>query len=90
MSRNPFYTGNQTFTIPYKPEALLGPLVVAPIRGVSIKQDVANIGGSLPELMRPRTEGWGNNFLPVYVRPTTEKFDLEKVTKRRSQDKELK
>lgn len=90
MSRNPHYTGNQTFTIPTKVSAVVGSLVEPPVRGVSVKQNIANIGGSLPDLMRPKTEGWWNDYQAVYVRPDREVFDLDTVAKRRSQDKELK
>lgn len=89
MSRNPNYTGNQTYTIPYKEAAIIGGLVAPPVRGTSLKQDVANIGGVLPDLMRPKTEGWWNDFLPAYIRPDKVVFDLGTAAKRRSQDKEL-
>jgi len=89
MSRNPNYTGNQTFTIPTIITAVIGPLVEPPVRGTSAKANVANIGGSLPDLMRPKTEGWWNDYQAVYVRPDREVFDLGTEAKRRSQDKEL-
>jgi hypothetical protein len=90
MSRNPHYTGNQTYSIPTKIASVVGALVAGPVRGTSTKQDIANIGGSLPDLMRPKTEGWWADFQPLYVRPDREVFNLETVAKRRSQDKELK
>lgn len=89
MSRNPNYTGNQTYAIPTKIASILGNLVAPPFRGVSEKQNIANIGGILPDLMRPTTEGWQSNFQPSYNRPDREIFDLGTEAKRRSQDKEL-
>ena len=91
MSRNPNYTGNQTFTIPATISGLFGNgLVAMPKNGTNLKQDIANQKGSLPELMRPKNESWVNNYQPIYNAPTKEVYNLEKEAKRRSADIELK
>jgi len=89
MSRNPNYTGNQTYTIPTKPQSLFGVGMVAmPKSGTNARQNVANQNGSLPDYIRPKTESWTNNYLPVYNPPDKLVFNLENEAKRRSADAE--
>jgi hypothetical protein len=89
MSRNPNYTGNQTFTIPTTPFGLFAPgMVQMPRNGTNPRQNVANQNASLPDYIRPKTESWTNNYLPVYNPPRKVEFNLDTEAKRRSADPE--
>ena len=95
MSKNPHYTGLQTFSIPFVQSSLIQGNIqrqhtynsVADINGQSTKQNVANAINSLPSLIRPKPEGIYSSFLPSYNPPPVEQFDARTATKRRSGDR---
>ena len=93
MSKNPNYTGNQTYTIPSTEIGLFSYAKVAmPKNGTNPKQDLANQGGSLPDYIRPSNESknWYSNYQPQYIPPAKVTFNLDTEPKRRSADPELK
>lgn len=98
MSKNPNYTGLQTFSIPFEQSRLIkGDITkqncyscVADINAQSPKQNIANYNNVVPDIIRPKPENMvlQNNFLPVYNAPTLDAFNLQTEAKRRSQDSE--
>jgi hypothetical protein len=96
MSKNPNYTGLQTFTIPVDIESLIQgnfskPKIFTGVKNFSPRQTLANSANVIPDLMRPKPENMvlDNNFYPSYNPPATTNFPLHTATKRRSQDKEM-
>jgi hypothetical protein len=94
MSKNPNYTGQQTFTIPYDQGSLINSTTVAytprlNMAATSLKQNIANWQNQIPDLIRPRPENMvlAYNFQPFWVAPPKQTFDLNMETERRSQDK---
>ena len=95
MSKNPHYTGLQTFSIPFNQQSLIkGDIhrqhtynAVADINAVSAKQNSANAQNVLRSLIRPKPEGAYNSFLPSYNPPPLEQFDAHTAAKRRSGDR---
>ena len=91
MSRNPNYTGNQTYTIPSSEIGLFSyTKAPMPRNGTNPKQDLDNQGGSLPDYIRPKNESktWYNDYQPQYNPPTKVTFNLDTEAKRRSTDSE--
>lgn len=97
MSKNPNYTGLQTFTIPYDEKSLVSSTRVSytpllNMNGTSLRQNIANWQNKVPDLIRPKPENMvlAFNFQPQYIAPEKEIFDLNMEARRRSQDKEAK
>lgn len=95
MSKNPNYTGMQTFTIPLDMQGVIRgdytmPKIYTGEKIFSPRQNLANSANVIPDLIRPRPEDTTvENFYPSYNAPATINFPLHTATKRRSQDKEL-
>jgi hypothetical protein len=97
MSKNPHYTGLQTFSIPFDQHTLIKGDITKPFTGSlveiagrsaqSAKQNVANAQNRIQNLIRPKPESAYSTFLPSYNPPVLEQFDLNMAAKRRSGDR---
>lgn len=93
MSRNPNYTGEQTYTIPYVKDSIVNTMYLTAIpkmRGL-LSQKVANRNAAVPDHIRPKNESsnWIYDYQPTYNPPTKEVFNLDIENKRRSSDKSI-
>ena len=96
MSKNPNYTGNQTFTVPFDKESLIygytdGKFSFDTARGnfnaQSARANVANKNNqALENYIRPRNENDPAQRIANFVVEPLIKFNLETEAPRRSQD----
>jgi hypothetical protein len=96
MSKNPNYTGNQTFSIPFDAGSLIdgitnGKFSFDTARGNFNAQNpsaiVANRNNlTLPNHIRPRNENDPAQLMPNFVVEPLIKFNLQTDAPRRSQD----
>ena len=96
MSKNPNYTGNQTFTIPFDRNNLIdgftdGKFSFDTARGnFNAQNPSANVANknnlALPNHIRPRNENDPSQRIPNFVVEPLIKFNLQTETPRRSQD----
>lgn len=82
MSRNPNYTGLQTFNIPVNMNALLFGKAPFPVRGVSERQNMANRRDVVVPMIRPRNENAVESVLPSIVVERQPTIDLGTATPR--------
>ena len=96
MSKNPYYTGNQTFTVPFDRESLIyghtdGKFSFDTARGNFNAQNpsanVVNKSNLIPiNDIRPRNENDPSQRIPHFIVEPLIKFNLKTDTPRRSQD----
>jgi len=76
MSRNPNYTGLQTFNIPVNMNALIYGKAPFPVRAVSERQNMANRRDVITPIIRPRNENAVESVLPSIVVERQPQIDL--------------
>jgi len=96
MSKNPNYTGNQTFSIPFDAATLIDGITngkfsfdtaLGNFNAQSSKANVANKNNlSRGIYIRPRNENDPSQSIPNFVVEPLFKFNLQTETPRRSQD----
>ena len=90
MSKNPHYTGLQTYSIPYEVNSIFIPAkmsgITLPVEKTSARQNFENALNILPDYIRPKNEDWIYEFKPVYNQPEPKIFNLHTQAPRRSKD----
>jgi len=96
MSKNPNYTGNQTFSIPFDKDSLIDGFTngkfsfdtaLGNFNGQSPRNNLANKNNlASVNAIRPRNENQVSERIPNFVVEPLIRFNLETVTPRRSQD----
>ena len=89
MSKNPNYTGNQTYNIPISADGLISGFAPYPVETQSLKQNVANKRSILPDIMRPKNENKRPSYITTIVPESLPFINLNKATPRRSYDPDL-
>jgi len=97
MSKNPNYTGNQTYSIPFDRESLISGVAngkfnfysaESNFNAQSLQANVANAANkALGNYIRPHNENNPATLLPNFIVEPLIKFDLKTEGPRRSSDK---